>query len=625
MAKHEFGAQVGDLLNLMIHSLYSNKEIFLRELVSNASDALDKLNYLSLTNDEYKSICDGWTPKIWLEIDKDKKILSLSDNGIGMDEAELIANLGTIANSGTKGFLSKLSGDAKKDAQLIGQFGVGFYSAFMVADKIEVKSLKAGTDQAFLWTSDTNGYEIQKCQKDSFGTQIILHLKDDEYCESFRIDGIIKKYSNHISYPIFMDMDEWVAPSQEEKEAGKNEGHYESVNKQLNKASALWQLNKASLKQSDYDEFYKQISHDSAEPLMHIHTKAEGKIEYTTLFYIPSNEPFDLFRMDYESGVKLYVKRVFITDDAKELLPSYLRFVRGIMDVEDLPLNVSREILQENRILASVKDQSVKKILSELEKLQKSDFEKYKKFFKLFGKVLKEGLYGFASNKDEILKLCLFKSSLNDELITLSQYKEKMQENQKSIYYISGQNENLLKNSPLLEGFKAQNINVLICDEEIDTIVMPMVSEFDGTSIKNINSTSTDEELNTNKDEKTAENTELNGILAKMKEILKDDVKDVRISSRLADWPACIVFDKNDPDFAMQSMLKQMGHEAPKIKPILEINAKHELFAKLKDNELMLNDITSLLFDSARLALGMNIEDAPQFCKRLNKIMLKAL
>ncbi len=625
MAKHEFGAQVGDLLNLMIHSLYSNKEIFLRELVSNASDALDKLNYLSLTNDEYKSICDGWTPKIWLELDKDKKILSLSDNGIGMDEAELIANLGTIANSGTKGFLSKLSGDAKKDAQLIGQFGVGFYSAFMVADKIEVKSLKAGTNQAFLWTSDTNGYEISKCQKDSFGTQIILHLKDDEYCESFRIDGIIKKYSNHISYPIFMDMDEWVVPSQEEKEAGKNEGHYESVNKQLNKASALWQLNKASLKQSDYDEFYKQISHDSAEPLMHIHTKAEGKIEYTTLFYIPSNEPFDLFRMDYESGVKLYVKRVFITDDAKELLPSYLRFVRGIMDVEDLPLNVSREILQENRILASVKDQSVKKILSELEKLQKSDFEKYKKFFKLFGKVLKEGLYGFASNKDEILKLCLFKSSLNDELITLSQYKEKMQENQKSIYYISGQNENLLKNSPLLEGFKAQNINVLICDEEIDTIVMPMVSEFDGTSIKNINSTSTDEELSTNKDEKTTENTELNGILAKMKEILKDDVKDVRISSRLADWPACIVFDKHDPDFAMQSMLKQMGHEAPKIKPILEINAKHELFAKLKDNELLLNDVTSLLFDSARLALGMNIEDAPQFCKRLNKIMLKAL
>lgn len=618
MAKHEFGAQVGDLLNLMIHSLYSNKEIFLRELVSNASDALDKLNYLSLTNDEYKSICDGWTPKIWLEIDKEKKLLSISDNGIGMDENELISNLGTIANSGTKGFLSKLSGDAKKDAQLIGQFGVGFYSAFMVASKIEVKSLKAGTKQAYLWSSDTNGYEIKECEKDGFGTQVILYLKDDEFCENFRVDGIIKKYSNHIPYPIFMDMDEWVAPSGDEKE-----GHYESVNKQLNKASALWQLSKASLKDSDYNEFYKQLSHDSTEPLMHIHTKAEGKIEYTTLFYIPSSEPFDLFRVDYESGVKLYVKRVFITDDAKELLPSYLRFVRGIIDVEDLPLNVSREILQENRILASVKEQSVKKILSELEKLQKNDFEKYKKFFKLFGKVLKEGLYGFASNKDEILKLCLFKSSLNDELITLSQYKEKMQENQKSIYYISGQNENLLKNSPLLEGFKAQNINVLICDEEIDTIVMPMVTEFDGVSIKSVNSTSADDELSQN--EKNEENPDINGILAKMKEVLKDDVKDVRISSRLADWPACLIFDKNDPDFAMQAMLKQMGHDGPKVKPILEINAKHELFTKLKDNELMLNDISKLLFDSARLVLGMDIEDAPEFCKRLNKIMLKAL
>lgn len=620
MAKHEFGAQVGDLLNLMIHSLYSNKEIFLRELVSNASDALDKLNYLSLTNDEYKSICDGWTPKIWLEIDKEKKLLSISDNGIGMDENELISNLGTIANSGTKGFLSKLSGDAKKDAQLIGQFGVGFYSAFMVASKIEVKSLKAGTKQAYLWTSDTNGYEIRECEKDSFGTQVILHLKDDEFCENFRIDGIIKKYSNHIPYPIFMDMDEWVAPSGDEKE-----GHYESVNKQLNKASALWQLSKASLKDSDYNEFYKQLSHDSTEPLMHIHTKAEGKIEYTTLFYIPSTEPFDLFRVDYESGVKLYVKRVFITDDAKELLPSYLRFVRGIMDVEDLPLNVSREILQENRILASVKEQSVKKILSELEKLQKNDFEKYKIFFKLFGKVLKEGLYGFSTNKDDLLKLCLFKSSLNNELITFSQYKENMQENQKSIYYISGQNENLLKNSPLLEGFKAQNINVLICDEEIDTIVMPMVTEFDGVSIKSVNSTSTDDELSQNKDEKNEENPDINDILVKMKEVLKDDVKDVRVSSRLADWPACLIFDKNDPDFAMQAMLKQMGHDGPKVKPILEINAKHELFTKLKDNELMLNDISKLLFDSARLVLGMDIDDAPEFCKRLNKIMLKAL
>ena len=400
MAKKKFKTEVNDLLNLMIHSLYSNKEIFLRELISNASDALDKLNYLSLTNDDYKAL--SYVPRIDIKIDKEAKTLSIGDNGIGMDEAELESNLGTIARSGTKGFMASLSGDAAKDSNLIGQFGVGFYSAFMVADRIDVISRKPLSQDGYKWSSDASNYMVEKAEKEDFGTTIILHMKDEEFLDGYRLEGIIKKYSNHIPYPIFMDKEEYV-PAQKEGE----QGHSEIKNVQINRASALWQLPKNGLKPSDYNEFYKQISHDSGDPLFYIHTKAEGTHEYTTLFYVPSSEPFDLYRVDYQSGVKLYVKRVFITDDAKELLPSYLRFVRGIMDVEDLPLNVSREILQENRILAYVREQSVKKILSELQKLLQSDREKYIKFYELFGKVLKEGLYGFGANKEEILKLCL--------------------------------------------------------------------------------------------------------------------------------------------------------------------------------------------------------------------------
>ena len=367
--KFEFQTEVNDLLNLMIHSLYSNKEIFLRELISNSNDALDKLNYLCLTDEKYKSL--SYTPRIDIKVDEKAKTLTISDNGIGMDKDELIANLGTIARSGTKGFMQSLSGDAKKDSSLIGQFGVGFYSAFMVANKIEVISKRALSEKAYKWTSDAKSYDIEDAKKDGFGTAIILHLNDDEFANSWRIEEIVKKYSNHIPYPIFMDKESYVAPKE-----GEKEGTYETKNEQINKANALWRLNKASLKEQDYNDFYKQISHDSSDPLLYIHTKAEGKIEYSTLFYVPSTEPFDLFRVDYQSGVKLYVKRVFITDDAKELLPPYLRFIKGVIDVEDLPLNVSREILQENAIMRSVKEQSVKKILSELAKVKDNDRDK---------------------------------------------------------------------------------------------------------------------------------------------------------------------------------------------------------------------------------------------------------
>lgn len=615
--KFEFQTEVNDLLNLMIHSLYSNKEIFLRELISNSNDALDKLNYLCLTDEKYKSL--SYTPRIDIKVDDKAKTLTISDNGIGMDKDELIANLGTIARSGTKGFMKNLSGDAKKDSSLIGQFGVGFYSAFMVANKIEVISKRALSEKAYKWISDAKSYEIEDAQKDSFGTDIILHLNDDEFANSWRIEEIVKKYSNHIPYPIFMDKESYVVPKE-----GEKEGTYETKNEQINKANALWRLNKASLKEQDYNDFYKQISHDSSDPLLYIHTKAEGKIEYSTLFYVPSTEPFDLFRVDYQSGVKLYVKRVFITDDAKELLPPYLRFIKGIIDVEDLPLNVSREILQENAIMRSVKEQSVKKILSELAKVKDNDREKYIKFYKLFGKVLKEGLYGFNAEKEQILDLCLFKSSKRDGLISLKEYKETMKDDQKSIYYISGNNENMLRNSPLLESFKKNDIEVLIMDEEIDTIVMPMVNEFDKTPLKSVSHADINDEI---KNDEKIDESKVANTLVKMKEILKDEVKDVRLSSRLSSSAAVLIYDKNDPDYAMQEMLKQMGQgaNAPKVKPILEINADHEIFAKLEKNEAMIYDIAPLLLDMARLNEGMSLENPAKFSELLTKVMLKAI
>ncbi|MDR2636139.1 MAG: molecular chaperone HtpG, partial [Campylobacteraceae bacterium] len=472
MAKHKFQTEVTQLLNLMIHSLYSNKEIFLRELISNASDALDKLNYLSLTDEKYKGL--KYEPKITIIADKNANTLTIEDSGIGMNEEDLINNLGTIAKSGTKSFVEHLSGDAKKDSSLIGQFGVGFYSAFMVADKIEVLSKKALEEDAYLWSSSAESdYSIKKAKKELHGTSITLHIKKDEseFLESYRIESIIKKYSNHIPFGIYMDKEEYV-PSEEEGKEGKTEIKHT----QINKASALWRVAKSAIKDDEYRDFYKQISHDSQDPFLWIHTKAEGTLEYNTLFYIPKNAPFDLFRVDYQSGIKLYVKRVFITDDDKELMPTYLRFVRGVIDAEDLPLNVSREILQQNRTLTAIKKASVKKILSELNKLKESDKEKFTEFFKTFGKVLKEGLYADYENKDALLDLMLFKSSKKDTLVSLKEYKEGMKEGQKSIYYITGENEAMLKNSPLIEQFKKQDIEVLLLDEEVDAIVIPTVS-----------------------------------------------------------------------------------------------------------------------------------------------------
>ncbi|EAI9065769.1 molecular chaperone HtpG [Campylobacter lari] len=606
----QFQTEVNQLLQLMIHSLYSNKEIFLRELISNASDALDKLSYLSVSDDAYKNL--KFEPKIQINFNQETKTLTISDNGIGMNKEDLINHLGTIAKSGTKSFLENLSGDAKKDSQLIGQFGVGFYSAFMVASKIEVLSKKALDDKAYLWTSDASGYEIEDANKDEQGTCITLHLKDEEFLNSYRIESIVEKYSNHIQFPIFMEKEEYLPLEEGEKEPKK-----ELKNTQINTASALWRQNKASLKAEDYERFYEQNFHDSNKPMLYIHTKAEGSVEYNSLFFIPAQAPFDLYRVDYKSGLKLYVKRVFISDDDKELLPTYLRFVRGIIDVEDLPLNVSREILQENKILKSVQEASVKKILAELKKFKEKDKENYLKFHDNFGKVLKEGLYGFGENRDAIAKLLYFKNSNKEELIDLEEYKQNLTEGQNEIFYISGKNEKLLRNSPLLESYKQKNINVLLLDEEIDTIVMPMMNEFEGLKFSAINHLSSEE---TSEEQKA----EFASLLIKIKEVLKDEVEEVKLSQRLSNSPSCIVYDQNKPDFAMQQILKQMGQEQ-QVKPILEINPNHEILKALKENDTLANEMAHILLNMAKLSEGMGIDNPSEFNNALSKIVSKAL
>ena len=619
MSKYKFDTEINQLLDLMIHSLYSNKEIFLRELISNASDALDKLKFLTISDEKFKDM--KFDPRIEIEADKEKKRLIVRDNGIGMNKDDLIEHLGTIAKSGTKSFLEKLSGDAKKDSSLIGQFGVGFYSAFMVAKKIEVISKKAGEDKAYSWVSTGNGeYEIKEAKKESNGTEIILELKDgeEEFLEEWTIESIVKKYSNHIPFPIFL--------LKEEEKDGKKEKVFE----QINKASALWRLNKSEISDEEYIDFYKQLTGDTNDPLLWIHTNAEGTLEYSTLFYIPSVAPFDLFRVDYKPGVKLYVKRVFITDDDKELLPTYLRFVRGIIDSEDLPLNVSIEMLQQNVILTKIKKASVKKILNELKKLKEKDFEKYLKFYKLFGKVIKEGVYTDFENRELILDLLLFKSTKREN-VSFKEYKESMKENQKAIYYITGEDEKLLKNSPLIESFKAKDIEVLIMDDEVDALIMPVVTEYDKTPVKSVNTSDIEDEAQEeSKDEKDDEKNQekFASVLVKLKEALKDEVKDVKISKRLKESPACLVFDKDDPDFAMQEMLKQLGQDnLPKVKPILEINPNHEILKKLSENDslALIDDVAHILYDEARLIEGMKIEDSVDFIKRVNKILSKSL
>jgi molecular chaperone HtpG len=617
MAKREFQTEVNQLLQLIIHSLYSHPEIFLRELISNASDALDKLRHLTLTDDLYKSV--PFDPRIDLELDEEAKTLTIADTGIGMNEEDLVSHLGTIARSGTKNFLSMLSGDAKRDSNLIGQFGVGFYSAFMVADKIEVVSRKAGEELAWRWTSDgQTGFEIEPAERMVAGTTVLLHLNEEgkQYANSWRLQEIVKKYSNHIAFPIFLtyDKSEWSA---EEKKSNKIR-----TTEQVNAASALWRRSKSELKDEDYKELYKSITGDSEDPLFWFHTRAEGSLEYTTLFYIPSKAPLDLYHAEYKVGVKLYVKRVFIMDDAKELLPQYLRFVRGIIDSEDLPLNVSREILQQNRVLTSIRTASVKKILSELKNIATSKPEEYLRFVTEFNRPLKEGLYSDFANRETLLDLVRFKSTKVEGLTGLADVKSRMKEGQKSIYYLTGGAESLLRTSPLLEIYKKREIEVLILDDDFDEIVFSGIDKYGEIDLKAVNKASTSEDL---KDEAEPDQAEaLKPLLDKLKATLEGRVKDVRASVRLADSPSCIVSDEEEPSLQMQQILRAMGQkDMPAPLPTLEINPDHEIVKKLqaRPEDAVAEDAAWLLLDQALLMEGVPLKEPAAFVQRLNRVL----
>jgi molecular chaperone HtpG len=637
MAQHQFQTEVSRLLHLIIHSLYSNREIFLRELVSNASDALDKLKYLTVADDAYKSLV--FDPKIDISFDKDSKTLTVSDNGIGMNETELIESLGTIARSGTKAFLEKLTEDAKKDSNLIGQFGVGFYSAFMVSDKIEVVSRKAGEEVAWKWTSDgKEGYEIENAQRESQGTTVLLNLSEEgiEYANRWSIEDIVKRYSNHVAFPIYLTYDE-----KEWDDKGNEKGSKTKTDR-INSGTALWRRAKIELKDEDYNEFYKQIGHDSDTPLHYVHTRAEGTLEYTTLFYFPKKAPFDLYNVDYKPGVKLYVKRVFITDDDKELMPTYLRFVRGVIDSEDLPLNVSREILQQNKILMNIKNASVKKLLSEIKQMADNAVsgsdeakEKWETFIEQFNRPLKEGLYQDFANREALQELVRFKSTAIEGWTCFADYVSRMKSDQKNIYYITGGDENTLRSSPLLEAYRAKEIEVLVMCDDIDDIVIPTLHSYrretlgaDGKSesqsweLKAVNRSGADEELGEKKN-KTAEK-EAKPVIEKIKKALGDRVKDVKLSRRLHDSPSCIVADENDPSIQMAQMLKAMGQTSmPEVKPILEVNGEHPIVMRLKDieDEQRISDTAGVLLDQALLVEGIKLKDPADFVKRLNRLL----
>jgi molecular chaperone HtpG len=621
MSQREFQTEVSQLLQLIVHSLYSHPEIFLRELISNSSDALDKLRHLTLVDEAYKSL--PFEPSIDLELDEDKKTLTISDTGIGMNEEDLVSHLGTIARSGTKNFLSQLSGDARKDSNLIGQFGVGFYSVFMVADKVEVVSRKAGEEKAWRWTSDgKTGFDIEPAERPVAGTTILIYFNEEgaQYANSWRLQEIVKKYSNHIAFPIFLtyDKSEWDA---EKKESTKTH-----VTEQVNVASAMWRRSKNELTDEDYKELYKSLTGDWEDPLFWFHTRAEGSLEYTTLFYIPAKAPLDLYQTDYKTGVKLYVKRVFIMDDSKELLPQYLRFVRGIIDSEDLPLNVSREILQQNRVLASIKTASVKKILTELKNIAANDSDKYAKFSAEYNRPLKEGLYGDFANRETLLELIRFKSTKVEGLTSLADVKSRMKSDQKSIYYITGGPETLLRTSPLLEIYKKKDIEVLVLDDDIDEIVFSGVDKYGEIELKAVNKSAASEDL---KDENEPEKTEiLQPLLEKLKAILGDNVKDVRVSTRLADSPSCIVSDEDEPSTRMRQMMRSMGQkDMPEPKPTLEINPDHEIIKKLlaRNDDGTAQDAAWLLFDQALLLEGVPLTDPATFVQRLNRVLNQSI
>ena len=622
MAKHRFKTEVSQLLDLIIHSLYSHQEIFLRELVSNASDALDRLRYQTLTDADFKGV--PFTPRIDISFnsESDPKTLTVTDSGIGMGAEELRDNLGTIARSGTKRFLDAIQQNAKEgapgDSNLIGQFGVGFYSSFMAADRVEVLSLRAGEDQAHRWVSNGRGsFEIAPAERAGAGTTVTLQLNEGgaEFASRWQIDSLVKKYSNHIPYPIHLHYTE--------TEDNKTEPRSE----QINAASALWKRPKSELSDSDYFEFYRSLAHEDEDPLHYVHTHAEGTQEYTTLFFVPKKAPPDLYYADYRPGVKLYVKRVFITDDAKELLPTWLRFVRGVIDSEDLPLNVSRELLQQNRLLTSIRNASVKKLLSEFQDLTNNP-ELFTTFVTEFGRPLKEGLYQDFANRETLLELVRFRTTAADGLTSLKEYVGRMQPEQKAIYYITGERGANLRHSPLLEMYRKQDLEVLLMDDEIDAFVIPTIGKYQEHELKSVNRSDTADDFKTDGSNERAK--QIDPLLKRIKEVLGDQVKEVKASARLSDSPSCIVADESDPTVSMQHVLRALGQEAEQFRPVLEINPEHPIVAKLEAladgaEDGLLEDTSRLLLEQALLIEGAQLADPVAFAGRLNRSLERAL
>lgn len=627
MEQKKFKTEVSELLHLIIHSLYSHKEIFLRELVSNSSDALDKLKYLTLTDEKLKNL--AFEPRIDISFTEEgeDRTLTISDNGLGMSHDDLADNLGTIASSGTKKFLASLTEEQKKDSNLIGQFGVGFYSAFMVAKKVEVVSRKAGEEQAWKWSSTGKGsYTLDEAERETQGTTIILYLNEEgsEYANRWQIEQLVKKYSDHIAYPIFLSYDQTSYDDKKKDDEGNPLKKVEHKVEQINSSSALWRRSKSELTDEEYKEFYKQSSYDSEDPLFYLHTRAEGATEYITLFFIPSKAPFDMYYADYKPGVKLYVKRVYITDDDKELLPSYLRFVRGVIDSEDLPLNVSREILQQNRVMNAIRTASVKKLLGEFQKISEQNPDLYAKFIAQYNRPLKEGLYSDYANRDALLELVRFKSSTEDGYVSLASYKERMKSDQKSIYYIAGGKEETLKASPLLEAYRKKGYEVLIMSDDIDDIVVGSIGTYKELPLKAINKSGAVDDLKEEGEDKKKDTKEAKALIKKVKKALGDKVKDVVASSRLADSPAVVVVDENDPSVQMQQILKSMGQtDFEEAKPILEINVEDPMVKKIENSndEQYIEQLSSVLLDQALLAEGVMPKDPVGFAKRLHALL----
>ncbi len=621
-----FQTEARQLLHLMIHSLYSNKEIFLRELISNASDAADKLRFAALAKPELLE--DDPELKITVDFDPKKKTITISDNGIGMNREEIIENLGTIAKSGTAQFLESLTGDEKKDSRLIGQFGVGFYSAFIVADKVEVYSRKAGepAGQGVKWESAGEAdFNVESVDKSDRGTSIVLHLKKDEkeFAEGYRLRGIVRKYADHISIPVMMVKEE---PGDKDKKADKKAPEYEAVNT----AQALWIRPRTELKDEEYKEFYKHISHDFGDPLDWSHNKVEGKLEYTSLLYLPARAPFDMWNRDAARGLKLYVQRVFIMDDAEQFLPLYLRFIKGVVDSNDISLNVSREILQKDPAVDSMKSALTKRVLDMLAKLKKKDKDAYQKFWNEFGQILKEGPAEDYANREKIAKLLLFatthtETSLQDQ--SLEDYVSRMKDGQDKIYYIAAESYNTARNSPHLEVFRKKGIEVLLLSDRVDEWFVSHLMEFDGKSFQDVTRGELDlGKLDSEEEKKQHEEIDKQAepLLKRLKDSLGDAVSEVRTTHRLTDSPACLSIAEHDMGAQMRKIMEAAGQKMPEFKPIFEINPAHPLVAKLdaEANEARFNDLAAILFDQASLAEGGQLDDPGSYIRRLNKLLL---